>query len=210
MAGRKGRGSSASTGAPVKPGAGRAQREGGARGKTPTATQVSSGGVIYRYRETGDSGVEVALIAYTGRGGGRVWCLPKGGVEPNESLEETARREVWEETGLVGDVEGKLGAIQYWYFGRQERVRYHKSVHFFLLRYREGRVEDHDREAEEVRWVPIGAALEALTYENERSILLRASTAIRERQRALAGAGKPGAAAPDGVEEPAGGEGPGR
>ncbi len=208
MAGRKGPGSSGSTGARAKPGVGGARRSGGARGKTPTATQVSAGGVIYR--ERGDSAVEVALIAYTSRGGERVWCLPKGGVEPNESLEETARREVWEETGLVGDVEGKLGAIQYWYYGRQERVRYHKSVHFFLLRYREGQVEDHDREAEEVRWFPIGTALEALTYENERSVLLQASAAIRERQGAPAGAGGPGAVAADGVEGPAGGEGPGR
>jgi 8-oxo-dGTP pyrophosphatase MutT (NUDIX family) len=164
----------------------RGPREGGgrtsptpARGKTPTASQVSSGGVIYREAE---AEVEVALIAYTGRGGGRVWCLPKGGVEPNETLEDTARREVSEETGLSGDVEAKLGAIQYWYYGRQERVRYHKSVHFFLLRFTGGRLEDHDLEAEEVRWFPIGAALEALTYENERAILTRASAAITERQ----------------------------
>lgn len=159
----------------------------GSKGKTPTATQVSSGGVIYRLCPDGDA--EVALIAYTGRGGGRVWCLPKGGVEANESLEETARREVSEETGLSGDVEAKLGAIQYWYYGRQERVRYHKSVHFFLLRFREGRLEDHDREAEEVRWFPIVDASETLTYENERAILLRASAAIRERL-GLAAAGE--------------------
>jgi 8-oxo-dGTP pyrophosphatase MutT (NUDIX family) len=151
----------------------------GSKGKTPTATQVSSGGVIYRAPP--GAGVEVALIAYTGRGGGRVWCLPKGGVEANESLEETARREVLEETGLSGEVEAKLGAIQYWYYGRQERVRYHKSVHFFLLRFREGRLEDHDLEAEDVRWFAIGEAVEALTYENERAILVRASAAIRER-----------------------------
>ncbi len=191
MAGRRGSSPPGGKGTPD------GRRPGGARRKTPTATQVSSGGVIYR--EPGPGEVEVALIAYTGRGGERVWCLPKGGVEPNESLEQTARREVWEETGLLGDVEERLGAIQYWYYGRQERVRYHKSVHFFLLRYREGQVEDHDREAEEVRWFPIGAALEALTYDNERSILLRASSAIRERLEGRAA-----------VPAPAGGEGSGR
>lgn len=164
-----------------------------ARGRTPTANQVSSGGVIYR--EMG-GGVEVALIAYTGRGGGRVWCLPKGGVEPNESLEDTARREVAEETGLAGDVEGKLGAIQYWYYGRQERVRYHKSVHFYLLRFRDGRVEDHDREAEEVRWFALGEALDLLTYENERAILLRAGAAIRGRQPEPAAEGEAPAGLP--------------
>lgn len=191
MAGRK---ESGTPGAKGKPGT---RRSGGARRKTPTATQVSSGGVIYREARPGE--VEVALIAYTGRGGERVWCLPKGGVEPNESFEETARREVWEETGLLGEVEEKLGVIHYWYYGRQERVRYHKSVHFYLLRYRQGQVEDHDREAEEVRWFPIGAALKTLTYDNERSILLRASDAIRAR---LGGQ----AASP----APAGGEGPRR
>jgi 8-oxo-dGTP pyrophosphatase MutT (NUDIX family) len=169
----------------------------GTRGKTPVATQVSSGGVIYREQA---GAVEVALIAYTGRGGGRVWCLPKGGVEPNESLEQTARREVTEETGLSGEVEAKLGAIQYWYYGRQERVRYHKSVHFYLLRFSGGRLEDHDREAEEVRWFPIGAALEALTYENERAILTRASAAIQDRQ-----AGGPAAEAAEAAGTAAGG-----
>ncbi len=191
MAGRKEAGA---PGAKAKPDD---RRRGAARRRTPTAAQVSSGGVIYREARPGE--VEVALIAYTGRGGDRVWCLPKGGIEPNESLEQTARREVWEETGLLGEVEEKLGVIQYWYYGRQERVRYHKSVHFFLLRYQEGQVEDHDREAEEVRWFPVGAALEALTYDNERSILLRANAVIRER---LAGR----TASP----VPAGGEGPAR
>lgn len=208
MAGRKRRDSPGPAGAPARAGAGRAPRPAGARGRTPTAAQLSSGGVIYR--RAGDSAVEVALIAYTGRGGERVWCLPKGGVEANESLEQTAQREVWEETGLVGDVEAKLGVIQYWYYGRQERVRYHKSVHFFLLRYREGRIEDHDREAEEVRWFPLGAATEAVTYENERSILVRASAAIQVQGEARAGVGEPGAAASDAAGGPVAGKGPGR
>ncbi|HWP34200.1 MAG TPA: NUDIX hydrolase, partial [Thermodesulfobacteriota bacterium] len=153
------------------------------RSRVRTAAQVSAGGVIYRPAGAGQ--VEVALIGVTGREGRRVWALPKGLVEPSETLAETARREVLEETGLAGEVEAPLGTVTYWYTSREEGIRYHKRVHYFLLRFQEGSPEGHDREVEEVRWVPIEEAVRMATYDNERAVLERA----RERLRG-AGAGE--------------------
>ena len=119
----------------------------------------SAGGVIYR---KGQAGVEVALASRTDFGGRRVWCLPKGLIEPGETAEATARREVREETGLQGEIEAKLGDIQYWYHSRESRV--FKKVSFYLLRYQEGDVADHDHEMTEVRWVSMGEAIALASY----------------------------------------------
>lgn len=144
----------------------------GPSGGRPVRRRASSGGVIFR-RNGGR--VEVALIGLRSR---TTWALPKGAVEEDELPEATARREVREETGLEGRPLGKLGEIEYWFYDRQERVRVHKTVHFYLLEYTAGRPEDHDNEVEEVRWVPIAEAPSLMTYANERDMVHRAHQLI--------------------------------
>jgi 8-oxo-dGTP pyrophosphatase MutT (NUDIX family) len=136
--------------------------------------QVSSGGAICRYQE---DRCEVALILRSTRRGKKVWCLPKGVMQGSESLEETARREVREETGLEGKVNGKLGEIHYIFYSPEEQSKIQKTVHFFLMEYLEGSTADHDFEVEEARWFPIDKALEVLVYENEREIVRKAKQA---------------------------------
>lgn len=136
--------------------------------------RFSAGGVIYRHSPVG---IEVALARRSDSNGQRVWCLPKGLIEPGEKAPATARREVREETGLQGDVEAKLGDVQYWYHTKAEG-RIFKKVSFYLLRYREGDVANHDHEMEEVRWMPLGEAIALASYKTEREILEKAAARL--------------------------------
>ena len=141
-------------------------------GPQPDFTRrFSAGGVIYRH---GQAGAEVALASRTDSNDRRIWCLPKGLTEPGETAEATARREVREETGLQGEIEAKLGDIQYWYQTKREG-RVFKKVSFYLLRYHAGDVTDHDSEMEEVRWLPIGEAIAVASFKSEREILEKAA-----------------------------------
>ena len=135
-----------------------------------TKEQVSAGGVVYRRR---GRRVEVALISV---GEQRRWQLPKGLVGRGESPEEAALREVREETGLGCEVEGALEKVEYWYFskGGARRVRFHKFVHFYLMRYVSGDVSGHDDEVNEARWVESGAAAGMLAFKGERKALAEA------------------------------------
>ena len=133
-----------------------------------TQRVVSSGGVIFR---TVNGQFEVALISR-----GKVWCLPKGLIEQGETTEETALREVKEETGLEGEIVKKIGEISYNFFRRK---RYFKTVHFYLLRHVGGSVNNHDFEADRVRWFPISEALQVLTYVNEIRTLKKAKEMLK-------------------------------
>jgi 8-oxo-dGTP pyrophosphatase MutT (NUDIX family) len=137
-------------------------------------TQVSAGGVAFR-RVTGRT--EVALISV---GPDSRWQLPKGMIEMNEPPEQAARREVREEAGLETDLIERLDTVEYWYAATRagQRVRFHKFVHFFLLRATGGDVSQHDHEVNEARWFEIDAALAALTFENERKVVQLAKDRI--------------------------------
>jgi 8-oxo-dGTP pyrophosphatase MutT (NUDIX family) len=126
--------------------------------------------VVYR---RSDEGVELVLAARRTRRGDLAWGLPKGLVEPDETREQTAVREVREETGLEADVEAPLGEIRYFYVWEGVRVR--KEVHFFLMRATGGDVSQHDHEMEDVRWFPLSIALRRATYKGEREVLQRAA-----------------------------------
>ena len=131
--------------------------------------EISAGGVVYR-RE-GD-GIEMALAARRTRRGELAWGLAKGAIEPGESEEQAAVREVLEETGLEVDVEADLGDIRYFYVWEDVRVR--KRVHFFLMRMTGGDVAHHVTELEDVRWVPLRSALKRAAYKGEREVIERA------------------------------------
>jgi len=127
---------------------------------------VSSGGVIFRSAPT----LEVALISRWER-----WYLPKGLIEIGETAETTALREVREETGLEGEIVKKLGKITY-SFKRKEL--FFKTVHFYLMKYIRGTIENHDFEADKVAWFTIPDAIQALTYINEKKIVEEAQSAL--------------------------------
>ncbi|RPI88999.1 MAG: NUDIX domain-containing protein [Chloroflexi bacterium] len=111
------------------------------------------------------------------------WQLPKGIVDPGESPEVTAVREVKEEAGVETDRLALIETIEYWYrsvkYGKP--VRYHKFVHFYLLLYRSGDVSEHDHEIEEARWVSFEEALEMLEFKGEREVVEKARALIEAR-----------------------------
>ena len=135
-----------------------------------TKREVSAGGVAYRRRR---GKVQVALAARRTRRGDLVWGLPKGEIEPGESPQDAALREVREETGLRTIIEDPLGEIRYVYVWEGVRIR--KLVHFFLMRRTGGDVRLHDDEMEDVRWFPLADALRLAAYKGEREVLERAA-----------------------------------
>jgi 8-oxo-dGTP pyrophosphatase MutT (NUDIX family) len=128
------------------------------------------------YRREAD-GIEVLLAARRTRRGELAWGLAKGGIEPDESVEDAAVREVREETGIDADIEVSLGETRYFYVWEDVRVR--KTVHFFLMRATGGDVDDHDDEMEDVRWFPLERALKRAAYRGEREVLARAAEHLR-------------------------------
>jgi len=90
-----------------------------------------------------------ALIGRVDRRGRLLWSLPKGHVEPGETAEQAAIREVEEETGISGEILARLGTIDFWFIADGRRV--HKTVHHFLLRAVGGELSDADIEVTEVR-----------------------------------------------------------
>jgi 8-oxo-dGTP pyrophosphatase MutT (NUDIX family) len=138
--------------------------------RVPTRSQVSAGGVVYR--KHGDA-FQAVLIAV---GAARRWQLPKGLVDPGETHESTALREVAEETGIRGTLQAPIDRIEYWYFGEEDgkRVRVHKVVHFFLIAFASGNTDDHDHEVLEARWFDLDEAKARLAFKSEQGVMARA------------------------------------
>ncbi|HET7701472.1 MAG TPA: NUDIX hydrolase [Candidatus Limnocylindria bacterium] len=143
-----------------------------ARRPSQARTAVAAGGVVVR--GVGDE-LEVVIA---GRVSDRTWVFPKGTPDGGESVEETALREVREETGLEVAIVRPLGTIEYHFAVPGERV--HKVVHFFLMRATGGDVSRHDHEYDDVRWVSVADARRMLTYDTYRDMLDRAVEALRE------------------------------
>ena len=142
--------------------------------KVPTKLQISAGGVAFRKRK---KQIEVALISV---GDNNRWQLPKGIVDKGESTEDAAVREVREEAGIDAEVVERIDKIEYWYFWSEDgqRVRYHKFVYFYLLRYESGDVRDHDAEVNEARWVEIDEAIKLLAFNSEKKIVEKSKALI--------------------------------
>ncbi len=137
---------------------------------------VSSGGVVFRRT---DGRLETVLC---GRSEPVRWSLAKGTPDPGETLEETALREVREETGLEVELDEPLGSIEYWFADRDHDVRYHKTVHFYLMSPVGGHIDQHDPEFDVVQWFDVDEALSSMAYGNEAGVLRRAVDLIKSRQ----------------------------
>ena len=129
--------------------------------------ETSAGGLVVDSPDARSA--RAALIGRTDRRGRLLWSLPKGHVEPGETTEDAAIREVAEETGITGRVLASLGTIDFWFVADGRRI--HKTVHHFLLMATAGQLSADDVEVEEVEWVPLGELSNRLAYADERRLV---------------------------------------
>lgn len=132
----------------------------------PSARATSAGGVVVRH---GGSGTELVLGRRRRERDGVTWSLPKGTPDTDETIEQTALREVEEETGLQVRIVAPIGPIEYYFV--QSGTRIHKTVHYFLMEAVGGDLTLHDHEFDEVRWVSLGDARQLMTFPTERGVV---------------------------------------
>jgi 8-oxo-dGTP pyrophosphatase MutT (NUDIX family) len=133
-----------------------------------TVHETSAGGLVIDGIDRPREQQVAALIGRVDRRGRMLWSLPKGHIELGETAEQTAIREVAEETGIHGSVLAALGSIDYWFVTDGRRV--HKTVHHYLMRFSGGELSDNDLEVAEVAWVPIRELPSRLAYADERRL----------------------------------------
>jgi 8-oxo-dGTP pyrophosphatase MutT (NUDIX family) len=142
--------------------------------------ETSAGGLVIDGIDGPHEHQVAALIGRIDRRGRMLWSLPKGHIEQGETAEQTAIREVAEETGIEGKVLAALGSIDYWFVTEGRRV--HKTVHHYLMRFSGGELSDEDIEVTEVAWVPLQELPARLAYADERRLAEVAGELIRKLQ----------------------------
>jgi 8-oxo-dGTP pyrophosphatase MutT (NUDIX family) len=129
--------------------------------------EISAGGVVYRHNELGELQIQMILDRY-----GKM-TLAKGKMEPGETVEQTALREILEETGVVGEITDQLMVVSYEYvhnvYGKVD-----KQVHYFLVQFKHGDLQAQVEEIDGVVWLtPAEAWHKQLTqgYDNNHEVL---------------------------------------
>jgi 8-oxo-dGTP pyrophosphatase MutT (NUDIX family) len=137
--------------------------------------ETSAGGLVV---DRVGAATTAALIGRIDRRGTLEWVLPKGHVEPGETAEQAAVREIREETGLHARIVSALGPVEYWFVADGRRV--HKTVHHYLLEATGGTLGTEDVEVSEVAWVPLDELVSRLRHPSERRLLERLPELLRE------------------------------
>ncbi len=130
------------------------------------------------------------MIATRGRSR---WGLPKGAPNGDESTEQAAMREVWEETGLRAEVLSLLDRIEYFFRANDKLIR--KEVDFYLMRYSSGEMRPQLSEVDDCEWVELGEAIARASFESEKRVLAMVGEAWTESTEPANG--RPGSPSPD-------------
>lgn len=140
--------------------------------------EFSAGGIVLR-KNAKDS-IEILVCQHSQHHG---WVFPKGLIGDTvkgEKKEETAVREVKEETGIIGKIIKELPPITYWYQFKGEKIK--KTVYYFLMDFVGGDISKHDHEMEKVEWLPKEKVMERLTYSSDKKIWKKAIPVIARRR----------------------------
>jgi 8-oxo-dGTP diphosphatase len=127
--------------------------------------EFSAGGVVFKK----DNGKNLILISQHSQHHG--WVFPKGIIGDKikeENKEDTAIREVKEETGVNGKILKVLKPVEYWYVLKGEKIK--KTVYYFLMEFLSGDITDHDDEMENVEWIEMENVEEKLTYRSDKQV----------------------------------------
>ena len=133
--------------------------------------EKSCGAIVYR-RFHGN--IEILLIKHINSGH---WSFPKGHVENNETEIQTARREIKEETSIDVIIDPTVRETVT-YSPRRDTL---KVVVYFLAKAKNVNFSPQEDEIAEIRWVDIAHATNLLTYENDKTIVAKAKTAIKNK-----------------------------
>ncbi len=139
-------------------------------GRMERVTEFSAGGIVVR---RGEAGIEILLIQHSAHGG---WGFPKGWIEPGETPQETAVREVEEESGAKAEITADLPPTRYFFVNRKRQL-VAKTVTWYLMRYLGEGIQTHGHEVSDVQWLPLESVHGRLSYKNDKDLF---STALPE------------------------------
>ena len=135
--------------------------------------EFSAGGVVFQKK---NDNLFILLCQHSQNHG---WGFPKGligDLHNGEGKEQTAIREVKEETGADGKILKALTPVEYWYQREGEKAK--KTVYYYVMECTGGDITNHDFEMESVEWVEERNVLEKLTYPADKKVFKEALPVI--------------------------------
>ncbi len=137
--------------------------------------EFSAGGLVYK-KEKGELYI---LVSQHSQHLG--WVFPKGLIGDHvkgEKKENTAVREVEEETGAKAEIAEAIKPVTYWYVLDGEKIK--KTVYYFIMKYKGGDISKHDHEMADVKWVENDKVAETLTYKSDKEAFREALPIIKK------------------------------
>ncbi len=125
--------------------------------------EFSAGGIVFNNQ---------GQVLVTQHSRNKHWSFPKGLIDPGQTTEEAALREVREEGGIVAEIIGKVGYSKYVYTFEEEKI--FKVVTYFLMKYVSGDIKDHDFEVSDIGWYKPEDALKKLSFNQDKELLKKA------------------------------------
>jgi 8-oxo-dGTP pyrophosphatase MutT (NUDIX family) len=137
--------------------------------------EFSAGGIVFKKEK---DQIEILVSQHSQHLG---WVFPKGLIGDRvkgEKKEETAVREVEEETGAIGEIIKQVTPVTYWYAWEGEKRK--KTVYYFIMKFAGGDITKHDHEMSAVEWVPVNKVAERLTYRSDKEAFKEALPEIEQ------------------------------